>query len=708
MGQSQYAMRKRVRAGLLAGVALLAVSACRAIPAPSTKSATPSSTPTASAPTPTATPAVAFLPASPAPATPTPIPTVPLEDTAVTDLANQVQINLPTASLRLTRPPGWVALDSGRQQPWLTRLGADSLLLADSKDTGTRLLEQEVIGQGAFLLAMPAATTPKLPPDPGEALAQLLRLLALRGEILLNVHSTTLNGLPAAYADLPRDPLALFARKEENAHLRLILVYPPDAVTPLLLLLGAEAENWPTYAPTFDQILATADWQPGPVPNRGSRIVQGEIQPGAEVSGLLSNDQTDIWLFRGESGGYATLTALPNNPNIDLTLLLLTPAGGILDRADFGLPGEAEVMFDIPLPETGEYRIEVTEFFGETGRYALSLSLSATPEYSEGGDIALGQVITGELTDAARPVWTFHGDAGQLISIVLTPLSNQLDLIFELLGPDGQPLATKDETFAGDPEVLVGLELPLTGAYRLQIRSFSDKGGSYTLALDEGGESTSNFYDAGDLVYGNVKREMLRENEAHAWFFEGRAGDEVTVLVSPLGDNLDMDIWLLDPQVHRLAQKDENLSGETEMIEMVLPADGLYAVMVREFFGEAGEYEISITAKGYDNLEDVGSISYGQTVTGTLLPGKGAVWHFAGIADTEISLNLTPTDSKGDLVLILRDPQEIEQARVDLNLAGEAEQLRGFNLTSSGDWTIVVKEFFDEGGPYQLTLNRVQ
>lgn len=675
------------------------------IESPTPSLASPASTRTV-APGSLTAPAPAFSPLN----THTPQPGITPAETIVTDVANQVQVNLAAASLRLTKPPAWVILnDIHEQPPWPTRLGPDSVLLVDSKETGSLLLQQEVIGNGAFLLALPA----KLPlgseqgmTNPLDALSQMLRLLSLRGEIILTLHSINIGGILAAYADLPRDPLALFARKELNVHLRLILVYPPDAgpTAPLLLLLGAKVENWSVFEPVFTQMLNTAFWQIGAAVERSSRISQGSINPGESVAGLLSNDQTDIWVFQGESGSYATLTANPNNLDTDLTLLLIAPSGQVLDQADFGLPGEVEVMFDVPLPETGVYQVEVAEFFGETGRYTLSLALSQTPQFEDGGEINLSQVITGELMEGARPVWTFRGDAGQLVTIVLTPLNEQLDLIFELVGPDGQLLTTKDETFVGDPEVLVGFELPVTGTYKVQIRSFSDKGGGYTLALDEGGENTSNFYDAGDLVYGNVKRDALQENEVHAWFFEGHTGDEVTVLVTPLGENLDMDIWLLDPLVHRLAQKDENLSGEGEMIEMTLPVDGLYAVMVQEFFGEPGEYEISITAKGYDNLEDAGEIDYGQTVTGTLLPGKGAVWHFAGTANTTIELTLTPDDDRGDLVLILRDPDGEEVARVDLNLAGEPEQLRSFNIPRDGDWTIVIKEFFDEGGPYELKL----
>jgi hypothetical protein len=453
--------------------------------------------------------------------------------------------------------------------------------------------------------------------------------------------------------------------------------------------------------------LASVAWRLEVVDVAPRRVLRGGINPNEAVTGQLGNEQTDLWTFTAQPDQYATLALNPIGAEVDLTLSLLLPSGELLDQADFGLPGDPEIILDAPLPVAGEYLVEVAEFFGEPGRYELTLSQAASPQFVSGGVIAPGEVVSSELVAGTRPIWSFEGEAGQLVSIVLTPVSEQLDLLLELTGPEGEVLIERDETFAGDPEVLAGFELPSTGRYQIHVRSFAEQNGSYSLALDEGGEDTANYYDAGDLVYGNVEQETLMEDEVHAWFFEGQAGDEVTILTTPLADNLDLDIWLLDPQLRRAAQKDETLSGEAEIIEITLPEPGPYTILVREFFGEPGEYEIAISAKGYDNLEDVGELTYGQSVAGNLLPGKGDVWRFAGNADDEIDLFLTPSDQNGDLVLTLIDPAGNEVAQIDLNLAGAPEQLRGFRLPVGGTWSVVIREFFNEGGPYQLTLNSI-
>lgn len=600
----------------------------------------------------------------------------------------------------------------GLAQPvWLTQFGANVVYIADSKETTDLMRDEGRMGLGAFALAFPSIVTGTQmtsAPTPVSTLETLIASLRLQDALQSEIEPVSVNGAPAALVDVDRDPLGTLVERELRPRFRIILAFPPESEAPFLFLLGATESTWNGYLPLFDQMLASVSWQLEVVDVAPRRVLRGPVSPEESVTGLLGNEQTDLWTFAGQADQYVTLALNPVGTDVDLTLSLLLPSGELLEQADFGLPGDPEIILDALLPVPGEYVVEVAEFFGESGRYELSLTQTASPQFVSGGVIAPGEVVSSELVAATRPVWSFDGEAGQLISIVLTPVNEQLDLLLELTGPEGELLIERDETFAGDPEVLAGYELPSTGRYQIHIRSFAEQSGSYSLALDEGGEDTANYYDAGDLVYGNVEQEALMEDEVHAWFFEGQAGDEVTILTTPLADNLDLDIWLLDPQLRRAAQKDETLSGEAELIEITLPEAGPYTILVREFFGEPGDYEIAISAKGYDNLEDVGELTYGQSVTGNLLPGKGDVWRFSGEVDDEIDLFLTPSDQNGDLVLLLLDPEGNEAAQIDLNLAGAPEQLRGFRLPAAGTWAIVIREFFNEGGPYQLTLNRVE
>lgn len=695
-------MRICLRLSLLASYLLLGSIACKVIPPPESQAPTQTSTVLA---VPASTlPSISTLTIPPLPIpsqtsipTPKPLPT----------FGQLLGNNTTQTILQFTLPPDWVQLNNA-----FINLEIPTIFLADSKETGNLLANQQSIGQGAFFIALSdilSESYQTFATDPVAAMEKLLDEGTIQGESLTSIETRSLGGMTAAYVDTSRDPLGFIATQEETLHLRTILVYPPETLTPYLILFGTQAANWDRYELLFEQLLDSITWQLRIIESPNNPVLRGEIAMGQAVTGLLNSDQTDVWTFSGEANRYLTLNLNPNTPNIDLTFTLFTPDGQLLESIDYGLPGEPEILYDAFLPETGIYTLEIVEFFGEIGRYGLTLNLYETPQFISGGQISVGQVITGELTESSRPIWTFSGEAGQLVTIILTPLDGQLDMIFDLISPDGMILVMQDETFAGDAEVLVGYELPFTGEYQVRLHSFGDKAGAYTLAVDEGGENTTNFYDAGDLVYGDVEQESWQVNEAHTWFFAGTSGDEITLSVTPLNDNLDADIWLLDPELRRLAQKDEALSGEAETISLILPTDGLYTIVVREFFGEPGDYEISILAKGYDNLEDMGEISYYQEpASGSLSAGKGAIWYFAGEEDDHINLTLTPLDQTGDFVLILQDPTGTEVARTDLGLAGEVERLRNFALTSSGQWAIVVREFFDEGGAYELELQKIE
>jgi hypothetical protein len=431
-----------------------------------------------------------------------------------------------------------------------------------------------------------------------------------------------------------------------------------------------------------------------------------QIESGSQVKGELTANARQFWPFNSPGGQYATIALAPEDDDIDLTLLLIDPGGNIVTSMDAGYAGDLELLTDVPLVENGTYLIEVGEFFKEGGQYQLSLTVAEQPRFGGGGRIEVGREVGSELSDGGEHIWVFNGTAGQEVSIVLSSLDEQLDVILEVRGPDGQELLVLDEGFAGDAEVVAGLPLSVTGEYQIMVHGFAGRGGAYTLAVDEGGESTVNFYDAGDLAYGQSRRDLLRQDEAHAWFFDGSAGDIVTIEVTPLDANLDLDIWLLDPDLNDVATRDEFLAGESEKIEEELAGDGQYLVLVREFFGEPGEYEIRLNAGPDDSLEIAGEIAFAETVSGTLPAGRNVGWLFQGIAGQIINVVLTPMDANRDLVLVLIDPAGETATSVDTALSGLPERISSFRLTEDGAWMIMVQEFFNEGADYELTLGR--
>ncbi len=176
--------------------------------------------------------------------------------------------------------------------------------------------------------------------------------------------------------------------------------------------------------------------------------------------------------------------------------------------------------------------------------------------------------------------------------------------------------------------------------------------------------------------------------------------------MSPLENNLDLDVWLLDPDAQPLAMVDDFLAGQLETIDYVLPTNGQYIIVVREFFGEPGEYEISLQLNDESETEIGGVINYGETVTGTVNAGKRVEWTFSGQIGEVINITLQPVNQSRDLVLTLIDPAGNIVINVDTSLAGLPERLIAFSLTAEGQWTIVIQEFFGESSDYELTLLR--
>ncbi len=189
---------------------------------------------------------------------------------------------------------------------------------------------------------------------------------------------------------------------------------------------------------------------------------------------------------------------------------------------------------------------------------------------------------------------------------------------------------------------------------------------------------------------------------------QGKAGDHILVHVTPLSSNLDLDVWLLDENVERVAAVDAFAAGESETIEMTLSADGQYIVLVRDFNGEPGEYEIALGAAPAATPEIAGSLSYGDTIIGTVDPGTAVAWSFNAQVGDVVNVTVQPGDSSSDIVLQLQQPDGVTALEIDDGSAGSGESIRAFVVPEAGQWRLVLREFFGDAAGYQLELERAR
>jgi hypothetical protein len=700
---------------LLVGLAILVVVACKPISEEEQDLTTAESEPSSTdVPIEANQPATLPIPTKPLVSSPPPAPTAAPTTPA---FAGWQQIGNPATGLQLLAPPEWINL-SGQMDTAVTanELGITVMLLANSKRTSDSLLGSKAIGDGAYVAGLIAHLDLPLN-TPQATLNRLASILATdRAAISQAAPISAAVGaggmVTGSYIDMEGAPL-LFSASGNNMRTRIYLFTTPLAgaisqQTQAVFLMSAASEQWTQHIGSFEKMASSIilhNIYADVVIQDGSANVLGSLGQQDLVTGNLVANTKDVWTFSLPGPRYANLRLSPDSANIDLIISLISPTGQTVTRIDNGYAGDTEMLIDNLLLNSGLYVVEVSEFFGNPGRYTLSLVLTEEPLFGGGGRLSTGQTIQGNLVRGGQHVWKFTGDAGDLVSIVLTP-EKQFDAILDIYGPDGSRLAALDEGFSGDAEVISGLVLPLTGEYSILVRSFAGEGGAYTLSLDEGGSTTANFYDAGDLIFGQAAQESLRANEAHAWFFTGQAGDELFITVNPLTDNLDLDLWLLDGNVKRLAEQDAFLAGEPEMIDFVLPSDGQYIILVRDFFGEAGRYEISLRANQIASPDEAGTIAYGTEESDALQTDQTIAWFFTAKDGDVITIVLTPANSEADLLFSVYDPVGNEVWSVDATQAGEAERIVSYRIMKDGRWRIVIREFYGEPTDYTLRLNK--
>jgi hypothetical protein len=212
-----------------------------------------------------------------------------------------------------------------------------------------------------------------------------------------------------------------------------------------------------------------------------------------------------------------------------------------------------------------------------------------------------GEVVNDVLTDEVQThLFAFNANAGDVVTVSMTQITEELDPFLVLLGPSGEVVASDDDSGDVSLSALISeAELPETGTYFIVVSSFE----YIDSILEFEGEATELEYEltidgitpfdtgsddfqyfAGDLVLNEtIDGYSTVEEPVFYFIFDGLAGQVVDIAME--SDEFDTVLHVFAPGGNRIAVNDD-YDGETNsaIVGLELPEDGVYLVFATDVF----------------------------------------------------------------------------------------------------------------------------
>ncbi len=360
-------------------------------------------------------------------------------------------------------------------------------------------------------------------------------------------------------------------------------------------------------------------------------VTGGVLSYGMSSRGPISDQRVSVpYGFLGRAGEVVSVEMRRLSGNLDPYLTLSSGQGVVLalndDAGAEDAPQDARIDHFL-LPAAGVYTITAgrSPIGGGSGVYEMMLTLEGTDPASASEAsrvLQLGDTVTGEITaEQAERRYPFFGRQNTEVVITLAQRSGNLNTYLALLDAAGNRLAFNDDApgsqTPGDSRI-EGIRLPATGVYTI-VASRSQSGdstGEFALTVDQlqsptavPGPTATPVPRA--LSFGDVVRGMIDNQTPRVDFtFEGEQGQVITITLSRLDANTDLDtlLILLDAAGNRLAvnddapQPDNPDSTDARISGFRLPETGLYTIVATRFALEAGTssgpFELSLSRDG--------------------------------------------------------------------------------------------------------------
>ncbi|MFZ0543863.1 MAG: pre-peptidase C-terminal domain-containing protein [Candidatus Promineifilaceae bacterium] len=210
---------------------------------------------------------------------------------------------------------------------------------------------------------------------------------------------------------------------------------------------------------------------------------QGDLSFDTVEKQTLTANSTHSWFFTPPADETITITA-GSSLELNLSLELIAPDGTVVGKAADAGAGQPEtITYTAPNP-TGEYEVVVSGDNGTSGDYLLMLFDSESLPVVEIQDtLVYGSGGSGSTEEGVDHFWNFEGEAGDVITIEVSPGSSTGDLVLYLVDVDGILGDLISDTGVGGSESITAYTLPETGFYSIGIGEFDFAPIDYTMTL---------------------------------------------------------------------------------------------------------------------------------------------------------------------------------------------------------------------------------
>lgn len=277
------------------------------------------------------------------------------------------------------------------------------------------------------------------------------------------------------------------------------------------------------------------------------------------------------WTFEAKKGDLVTIDASDSDAPLTLEIQFLpreketaVSEAEIADSAAvrliaFGGKGRAKVVE--LLRKAGAYRISISERSRSPVDYSLSVEQVHRP-------IPESSNSSAQLAVGASDVWTFDAKSGEVVQ--MEGSAEQFDMMFEVFGPDGQPVTYSDDA-AGSFNPKASFLLTQTGRYAVRVGSMGGGGsGAYRLSWQR--EAVTS------IPQGTWEARTLAQGAIGYWNLKGREGQ--TVVFQVRSAEFEPLVVILGPDGRVLSGLDRTGVPSDIVYAVQLPASGTYTIGV--------------------------------------------------------------------------------------------------------------------------------